>query len=64
MTPSEENNFVPPKAWLRVDISGSLTCFAYVLPFLSNSRKFDSTAIETTPSGENIFVRKPDPDFL
>jgi hypothetical protein len=26
--------------------------------------KIDLIATETPPSGENIFIRKPDPDFL
>jgi hypothetical protein len=32
--------------------------------FTSKSRKIDSAATQARPSGENIFVRKPDPDVL
>jgi hypothetical protein len=48
----------------RLPISGLLTCFAWILSFSSDSRQFNSAATKAPPSGENIFLRKPDPDFL
>jgi hypothetical protein len=38
--------------------------FCLNLTVSRNSRKFDSATTEAPPSGENIFHRKPDPDFL
>jgi hypothetical protein len=48
----------------RLPISSLLTRFAYLSPFSSYARKIDLIAAQTPPSGENIFIRKPEPDFL
>jgi hypothetical protein len=39
------------------------TCFAFVLPFMSYSRNIDLATTDAPPSGEKIFIRKPDPTF-
>jgi hypothetical protein len=59
---AEKNFHCKARHWLP--ISSLLTCFAYLSPFSSYSQKNDFIAAEPPPSGENIFIRKSDPDFL
>jgi hypothetical protein len=52
--PSAENIIIrkPDHNFLEV-----VVMFCVSLTVSSNSRKFDSTTIEATPSGENIFLQ-------
>jgi hypothetical protein len=61
--PSEIKNFIRKLDSDFLSVA-YLTCFVYLSPFYSRSTKIDLITIVTSPGGENIFIQKPDPDFL